>query len=304
MRRLCALPVVALCGAAATAIRPSSDVSWIPREPAQGTFVVVRVVPDSTPGTEAAITGMLAGQPLHFERTVYGDYRALGAIPVHAERSLPLTVEVTRPGLEPEHRFERIPVASTAFATEQLTVDPRYAAEPDSALAARIASERAAAWNVSRRSHRTPRLWYGAFVRPTEGRVTSEYGKGREFNGTLQSRHMGVDFAGDRGTPVVAANRGIVALIGEFYYGGRSVYLDHGRGLVTAYLHLSDVAAAQGDSVRSGQVIGYVGATGRVTGPHLHWIARYGTVTVDALGLLEQDWSAFALPESTVRATR
>ncbi len=115
---------------------------------------------------------------------------------------------------------------------------------------------------------------------------------------------MGVDFAGDRGTPVVAANRGIVALIGEFYYGGRSVYLDHGRGLVTAYLHLSDVAAAQGDSVRSGQVIGYVGATGRVTGPHLHWIARYGTVTVDALGLLEQDWSAFALPESTVRATR
>ena len=93
------------------------------------------------------------------------------------------------------------------------------------------------------------------------------------------------DFAGATGAPVKAVNRGIVRIVDQFYYGGNVVYVDHGAGLVTAYLHLSEQAVAVGDTVEKGQLLGKVGATGRVTGPHLHLIARYGSVTVDPLSL-------------------
>ncbi|HEU4565965.1 MAG TPA: M23 family metallopeptidase, partial [Gemmatimonadaceae bacterium] len=154
---------------------------------------------------------------------------------------------------------------------------------PDSATAARIARESAAAMAVARASHDTPRLWRGPFTRPRDSRITSRFGAGREFNGAVRSRHTGVDFAGATGAPVRAANRGVVALVADFFLAGRAVYIDHGAGLVTGYFHLSRADVAVGDTVSRGQVIGRVGATGRVTGPHLHWIARYGEVTVDPL---------------------
>ena len=98
---------------------------------------------------------------------------------------------------------------------------------------------------------------------------------------------MGTDFRGAVGAPVEAPARGVVALVDRFHLGGNVVYLDHGAGLVTAYLHLSETLVEQGDTVAPGEIIGRVGATGRVTGPHLHWIVRYGGVTVDPLSLLE-----------------
>jgi murein DD-endopeptidase MepM/ murein hydrolase activator NlpD len=146
--------------------------------------------------------------------------------------------------------------------------------------------EAAMAAEVSRRSHETPRLWTEPFLRPRASRVTSVFGSGREFNGTVTSRHMGTDYAGAVGAPVHAANRGVVRLVDAFFLGGNVVYLDHGAGLVTAYLHLSAQAVAVGDTVQRGDIIGKVGATGRVTGPHLHWITRYGAVTVDPASVL------------------
>jgi murein DD-endopeptidase MepM/ murein hydrolase activator NlpD len=92
---------------------------------------------------------------------------------------------------------------------------------------------------------------------------------------------------------VLAANRGVVKLVGHFYYSGRVVYLDHGRGLVTAYLHLSEIDVAAGDTLERGGLVGRVGATGRVTGPHLHWMVRYGRVSLDGLRLLDLDLSGF-----------
>ncbi len=100
------------------------------------------------------------------------------------------------------------------------------------------------------------------------------------------SRHLGTDFAGAVGDPVRATNRGVVAMVADFYLAGRVVYLDHGEGLVSAYFHLSSTAVAQGDTVERGQVIGAVGKSGRVTGPHLHWVMRYGAVTVDPVSVL------------------
>ncbi|MEQ1691746.1 MAG: M23 family metallopeptidase [Gemmatimonas sp.] len=101
----------------------------------------------------------------------------------------------------------------------------------------------------------------------------------------LNSRHMGTDYAGRVGAPIRAANRGIVRLVDEFFLGGKVVYLDHGAGIVTAYLHMSEHRVMVGDTVARGTVLGLVGATGRVTGPHLHFIARYGAVTIDPQSL-------------------
>jgi murein DD-endopeptidase MepM/ murein hydrolase activator NlpD len=109
------------------------------------------------------------------------------------------------------------------------------------------------------------------------------------FNGVLRSRHMGVDFAGRRGATVRAANRGVVALVADLYMSGTTILIDHGAGLVTGYLHLSRTLVAVGDTVARGQTIGEVGATGRVTGPHLHWLAGYGGITFDPLGLVGLD---------------
>jgi len=106
---------------------------------------------------------------------------------------------------------------------------------------------------------------------------------------------MGADFAGRRGAPVRATNRGVVALVGNLFYSGRTIYIDHGAGLLTGYLHLDRALVTEGDTVQRGEVIGRVGATGRVTGPHLHWLARYGTVLVDPLDLLTLDWTPAAL---------
>src|SRR5207244_5525602 len=108
-----------------------------------------------------------------------------------------------------------------------------------------------------------------------------EFGAGRLFNGQLTTRHLGVDFRGAVGEPVRAANRGVVTLVDNFFLAGNVVYIDHGGGVVTAYFHLNKTLVAVGDTVKRGQVIGQVGNTVRVTCPHLHWAARYGTNTAN-----------------------
>jgi murein DD-endopeptidase MepM/ murein hydrolase activator NlpD len=169
---------------------------------------------------------------------------------------------------------------------EALHVAPQFAARPVASTAHRIAAESELAHQVGTASLGTQPLWHEPFERPRPGRVTSPFGGGRKFNGTLIARHTGTDFAGKIGDPVNAANRGVVAMIGDFFLAGTVVYIDHGGGLTSAYFHLSSVDVAVGDTVQRGQRIGSVGATGRVTGPHLHWVVRYGTASVDPMGSL------------------
>lgn len=233
------------------------------------------------------IRAELFGERLHFQREPNGEYVALAAIPVDAPARARIAVVITRVAGGTDTASVPISVRRTAYKMEQLAVAPRFGQAPDAALSARIAREQALAAEVSRRSHDTPRLWEGEFQRPRTARVTSAFGDGRQFNGAIQSRHMGLDLAGAEGAPVVATNRGVVALVGDFYYAGNAVYIDHGAGLVTAYFHLSGVDVAKGDTVAAGERIGRVGATGRVTGPHLHWVARYGAITVDPSTLLD-----------------
>ncbi|HEX6059565.1 MAG TPA: M23 family metallopeptidase, partial [Gemmatimonadaceae bacterium] len=259
----------------------------IPARPRQGTIfrLVVPAPPDGAPWR--AVEGTLAGEPLHFEPATDGAIAAIAAIPVDARTgSIPARLVLVSAGGETDSVTLSVPVDSGNFRSERLRVSRTYGTEPDSALRARIDREYEQAVAVSRKSHDTPRLWRGAWVVPREARVTSGFGNAREFNGVVTSRHMGVDYAGPAGTPVRAANRGVVALVGDFFLGGNVVYLDHGAGIVTAYLHLSRIDVALGDTVDAGQRIGLVGNTGRSTGPHLHWIARYGGISVDARGLL------------------
>ena len=291
--------VILLPGAAFPPTSPGADVTWSPEHPKQGTLIHVLVAPDTARGAHSAglpVEGTLAGQPLHFEPLADRHYQAIASIPVSARETIPLVLTVTYEKGEPEHRFIRVPVAPAEFPVERLRVARQFVEQPDSALRARIAMEREATREVYRRSLETPRIWSGDFVRPAAGPITSAFGTERVFNRELQSRHWGVDLDGNRGDPIVAANRGVVALVGDFYYSGNVAYVDHGEGLVTAYLHMSEVVISQGDTVESGQLIGKIGATGRVAGPHLHWVTRLGRVTIDPMSALALDLSMFGRP--------
>ena len=177
-------------------------------------------------------------------------------------------------------------VPRVKVVTSRLEVDTGFTRVLDTLTERRIARENARAREVGRASHATPRLWRSAFVQPRASVVTSPFGTGRVFNGAVTSRHLGVDFRGKVGDTIRAANRGVVALADAFFLAGNVVYIDHGAGLVTGYFHMSATLVAVGDTVKRGQTVGLVGNSGRVTGPHLHWSARYGALTVNPLDLI------------------
>jgi len=259
----------------------SFELSWSPERPVPGTVFIVRLAGGSP---ESRPQGRIGSEPLHFAPDGDGTWRALAPASIDARESLGVVLACAGAPLDSVTRA--IPVTSARYPLERLTVAPRFSQTPDSALAARQRREAERAAAVSARAHETPSLWTEPFRAPRDSRITSGFGRGREFNGTVTSRHMGTDYAGAVGAPIRAANRGVVRLVDRFFLGGNVVYIDHGEGLVTAYLHLSKHRVAEGDTVARGQVVGEVGATGRVTGPHLHWIVRYGAVSLDPLSLL------------------
>jgi len=228
--------------------------------------------------------GQAGGEPLHFEQSLPGEYRAMVAVPIESRDSLPVAVFLAREGRIDTVRTP-IPVRQAGYPREVLAVAPRFA-EPVSAAAARIRRENARSRQVSLASRNHPRQWQGPFHLPRASRITSAFGAARVYNGEVRSRHLGTDFAGAVGTPVLAAGRGVIALVANFYLAGKTVYIDHGQGLVTAYFHLSRAEVTVGDTVVAGQRIGGVGQSGRVTGPHLHWVARFGVIAVDPMSLL------------------
>ena len=268
-----------LANRCADSLRISSE----PATPRQGSLFRLRA---SGAPVGAALSGSVAGEALHFT-PVSGKRAAesFAAAPIDAD-SLSIQIRCTVEGRTDTLLVSIVP-SRGRYPIERLSVAPTFGREPDSVLAARIRRESERANTVAAGSHETPRLWSNSFRRPRDSRITSGFGRGREFNGTITSRHMGTDFAGAAGAPVRAANRGVVRIVDRFYYGGNVVYVDHGAGLTTAYLHLSRQLVAEGDTVERGQVIGRVGATGRVTGPHLHLIVRYGRITVDPLSLVD-----------------
>jgi murein DD-endopeptidase MepM/ murein hydrolase activator NlpD len=265
---------------------PSAVVRTNPATPARGSAAWLEVEDDWSRNDQPPITavaGEAAGEPLHFDRRDRG-YTALFGIPLEGDDTLTVSLFLSR-AERVDTSVVRLVVRQPDYPRERITVPPRMV-EYDSAIGARIESEGQRARAVSRGSHDTPRLWSLPLTLPRPGRITSPYGGAREYNGKVTSRHTGTDFAGAVGAPIVAPTRGVVALVADFYLAGKAVYLDHGGGLVTGYFHLSRADVAPGDTVRAGQRIGAVGRSGRVTGPHLHWIMRYGTISLDPMSLV------------------
>jgi murein DD-endopeptidase MepM/ murein hydrolase activator NlpD len=257
----------------------SVSITWEPPAPTRGSLFRVRV---TGAAVTARLTGSVAGEALHFSPD--STRESFAAVPIDGVDSVDIVVRCSA-DVGSDSITERIATVAGDYPVERLRVAPAFGRRPDSTTAARIARESRRAAAVAENAHATPRLWDSTFLAPRESRITSGFGGGREFNGTITSRHMGTDFAGATGAPVRAPNRGVVRIVDSFFYGGNVVYIDHGAGLSSAYLHLSEQLVTVGDTVRRGQVIGRVGATGRVTGPHLHVIVRYGAVTVNPLSL-------------------
>ncbi|HET7458563.1 MAG TPA: M23 family metallopeptidase [Gemmatimonadaceae bacterium] len=268
-------------------------VTLAPARPVRGRLFTVTVAGLPARALDSlgtAVAATVAGEPLHFARAKGARATALAAVPIDAPDTMSLTLVVTASGhadttvvpfAVAAGNYAVVKVTGAPAKREKLTVAAEFGREPDSALAARIAREGAMARDIGVRSHGTPRLWRAPWTLPRPGRVTSGFGNARTFNGVVQTRHMGVDFAGKTGAPIRVANRGVVALVADFYLAGTAVYVDHGGGIVTGYFHMSKPLVAAGDTVARGQIIGRVGHTGRVTGPHLHWVMRYGAITVD-----------------------
>ena len=175
-------------------------------------------------------------------------------------------------------------IVARTFRTRRLTVDPAFVTPPASEVP-RIERESAlltTTWETSTPS----RLWATAFVRPVPQAANSAFGTRSIFNGTPRNSHGGADFLSPAGTRIQAPNAGRIAVARSLYFSGNTVIIDHGLGLFSTLAHLSRIDVQEGEMVSRGQRVGLVGATGRVTGPHLHWAVRAGKARVDPLSLL------------------
>ena len=182
------------------------------------------------------------------------------------------------------HATYTLAVTARTFRTRTLTVDPAFVTPPASAEE-RIRRE-AALIDAAYRGSPPERLWTSPFVRPVPQPANSAFGTRSIFNGEPRNAHTGADFMSPAGTPIGAPNAGRVVIARDLYFSGNTVLIDHGLGLFSLLAHLSAFDVHEGDLVSPGQIVGRVGATGRVTGPHLHWAVRANGARVDPLSLL------------------
>ena len=242
-------------------------------------LLLTTLLPAQARPRESLVPGGLAILPLEDGEPV--DYRFRGK-PVlvariddkpHALVGLPL-------GLKPgEHYIERQDGASMAkkffrvqskqYSTQHITIQNDRKVNPYAEDMERILVEKTRKQKA--RNHYSTLVPDIEFVLPVEGIRTGSFGRRRVFNGQPRRPHSGMDIAADTGTPVLAPSDGTVIELGDFFFSGNLVYIDHGQGLISMFAHLSEIDVGIGDRVAKGQVVGKVGATGRVTGAHLHW---------------------------------
>jgi len=200
-----------------------------------------------------------------------------------APKTYPVAIDA-KAGKQSIHTTYDLRVEPRRFPTRTLTVDEAFVSPP-AALRDRIlqeAAELGALWTRSGPG----RLWTGPFVLPVPGRAVSRFGTRSIFNGKPRSPHAGADFLSPAGTPIEAPNAGHVVLARNLYFSGNTVVIDHGLGLFSTLAHLSEFQVREDEQVMRGQIVGRVGATGRVTGPHLHWAVRASGARIDPLSLL------------------
>jgi murein DD-endopeptidase MepM/ murein hydrolase activator NlpD len=259
-------------------------VRWEPDQLVNGSPCLFRVRP-SVP--LKSLTGTWMEHEVFFDfdparRTWFG----LAGVSIETKPgSYPLVLEgVTTKGSKTMIRHT-VRVVRTKYPTIALRVSEEFTA-PDSQTLARVEQEQELKTKVF--SVLSPeREWSGRFTVPVSSSVSGAFGTRRKFNGLIESVHQGLDYRAQPGTPVSAANRGTVLLARDLFFEGNCVVLDHGQGLLTLYMHLSEIKVHEGDKVARGQEIGLSGATGRATGPHLHMAVRWQGVYVNPVVMLK-----------------
>jgi len=185
---------------------------------------------------------------------------------------------------QPARVTTRLSIVAKSFGTRTLTVDDGFV-NPPPEVAARIAAEASRLAELWKREP-TPRVWSEPFSVPVPEPANSAFGKRSVFNGQLRNSHAGADFPSAAGAVVSAPGAGTVVLAEDLYFSGNTVIVDHGLCMFSTFAHLSEIGVRAGDVVAAGRAIGKVGATGRVTGPHLHWAVRLNGARVDPLSLV------------------
>ena len=260
---------------------PGISVTAASRSVRPGELVVLTIV-TGVPATSVRIRAF--GRDLPPFAVDARTWRVLAGIDLETvPRTYPVTVEAVGTGAV-ARVTHRLAVVPRKFPTRTLTVDPAFVNPPASALP-RIARETAELNQLWANSAAT-RLWDGPFARPVPDAANSAFGTRTILNGEPRSPHGGADFSSPTGTPIKAPNGGHVVVAGDRYFTGNTVMIDHGLSLFSLFAHLSEIDVHVGDVVKTDDVIGKVGATGRVTGPHLHWSVRVNGARVDPLSLL------------------
>lgn len=204
-----------------------------------------------------------------------GRWFALLGIPLETNPG-PLTFSITA-GQQP--RSITLEVLPKDYPTQRLTIRDQRKVEPNAADLARIAQEKEITEAIKATFNEVP--VDTGFALPAAGPLSSRFGLRRLFNGQPRNPHAGLDVAAATGTPVRAPAAGTVVSTREYFFNGNTVFLDHGQGLISATMHLSRIDVREGQEVKRGDLLGAVGATGRVTGPHLHWAVILNGTAVD-----------------------
>jgi biotin carboxyl carrier protein len=196
--------------------------------------------------------------------------------------SYPLGVKIASSGFRKQID---VAVRSKDFGVRQLTL-PKEMVDLDAVTLERVKREAAIMKEVLEAQPTAPQ-WKGPFVKPVDGEVVGTFGQASIINGMPRSPHSGVDLKAERGTPVVSINSGRVVLTGEHFFNGLFVVVDHGGAIQSMYFHLDEILVQKGDRVTKGQVVGLLGATGRATGPHLHFGIRINGARIDPMQFMK-----------------
>ena len=261
-------------------------VTLTPREVTAGSPELIRVTVNAD-----NVTGEWMGRKLEFfPGADHGTWFALAGVDVEAPigaSSLRISAQVAGKNVD---LARSVAIHAAHYRTGSLTVSPKFVQPPPEALKEIEEQSRIKA-KVFAASAAEP-LWRGNFHAPVASAATDSFGTRRMFNGKLASIHKGADFRAASGTPVHASNSGVVVLARPLYYEGNCVIIDHGMGLFTLSMHFSRIDVHEGQRVKAGDRLGLSGATGRVTGPHLHWAVRWQGAMLDPVKLLHLNLDA------------
>jgi len=275
-----------IAGADGQADGANDAVGLTPAVVQAGSPELIRVVAAGAQGVE----GEWLGRKVEFFRGRDGEtWYALAGVDVEGAVGASTLRITARRGGGATDLSRSVEIHPAHYRTGKLTVAPEFV-EPGPEELARIKAESELKANVFAESATEP-LWTGNFRAPVNAAPTDSFGTRRTFNGELESVHKGMDFRAATGTVVRAGNNGVVVLARALYFEGNCVAIDHGLGLYTISMHLSRIDVKEGQRVRTGEEIGLSGATGRVTGPHLHWAVRWEGAYLDPAKLLKMDLS-------------